>query len=118
MNCNQIWRVVAYSTDTYKGHEEVHVFVDAPDYETANEHIYERLAEEWGLPRGFIDIYNLWNESELRDMSTGAQMPAGLPLLESGGGNGEVYYDREPLILVASARLRKVLECTLQEVPA
>lgn len=45
-------------------------------------------------------------------------MPAGLPLLESGGGNGEVYYDWEPLILVASARLRKVLECALQEVPA
>ncbi|ACR67557.1 hypothetical protein NT01EI_0315 [Edwardsiella ictaluri 93-146] len=45
-------------------------------------------------------------------------MPAGLPLLESGGGNGEVYYDREPLILVASARLREVLECALREVLA
>lgn len=118
MNRNQIWRVVAYSTDTYKGHKEVHVFVDAPDYETANERIYERLAEEWGLPRGFIDIYNLWNESELRDMSTGVQMPVRLPLLESGGGNGKVYYDREPLILIASARLREVLECALREVPA
>lgn len=115
MNRNQIWRVVAYSTDTYKGHEEIHVFVDAPDYE-ANERIYECLAEEWGLPGGFIDIYNLWNESELRDMSAGAQMPAGLPLLESGGG--KVYYDREPLNLVASARLREVPENALREVPA
>lgn len=35
MNRNQIWRMVACSTDTYNRHEEIHVFVDAPDYETA-----------------------------------------------------------------------------------
>ncbi|MDF7679908.1 hypothetical protein PT300_04490 [Enterobacteriaceae bacterium ESL0689] len=116
MNRNQIWRMVACSTDTYNRHEEIHVFVDAPDYETAKKRIYERLAEEWDLPQEFIDIYNLWSGSELQEMSTGGQIPEGLPLLESGGGNGIVYYDREPLILVASAQLREVLENALQAV--
>jgi len=111
MNLNQIWRAVAYSTDTYKGHDEVHVFVDAPDYETAKSRIYERLADEWGLARGFIDFCNLWSESELRDMAVGPQTPIGLPLLESGAN-----YDQEPLILVASSQLREVLECALREV--
>lgn len=111
MNRNQIWRAVAYSTDTYKGHDEVHVFVDAPDYETAKSRIYERLADEWGLAWGFIDFCNLWSESELRDMAVGPQTPIGLPLLESGAN-----YDQEPLILVASSQLRGVLECALREV--
>ncbi len=53
---------------------------------------YERLAEEWNVARGFIDIYNLWSETELRDMANGSQEPAGLPLLESGGGNGEGFF--------------------------
>ncbi|WP_411755084.1 hypothetical protein [Serratia sp. (in: enterobacteria)] len=111
MNRNQIWRAVAYSVDTYKGHDEVHVFVDAPDYETAKKRIYERLADEWELARGFIEFSNLWSESELRDMAVGPQAPIGLPLLESGAS-----YDREPLILVASSRLREVLACALREV--
>lgn len=110
MNRNQIWRAVAYSTDTYKGHDEVHVFVDAPDYETAKSRIYERLADEWELASDFIEFSNLWSESELRDMAVGPQAPVGLPLLESGAS-----YDREPLILVASSRLRDVLECVLRE---
>ncbi|MBC3217032.1 hypothetical protein [Serratia fonticola] len=111
MNRNQIWRVVAYSVDAYKRHDEVHVFVDAPDYETAKSRIYERLIDEWDLARGFIEFCNLWSESELRDMAIGSQTPIGLPLLESGAS-----YDREPLILVASSRLREVLECALREV--
>ncbi|CNI37767.1 Uncharacterised protein [Yersinia intermedia] len=44
-------------------------------------------------------------------MAVGPQTPIGLPLLESGAS-----YDREPLILVASSRLRDVLECALREV--
>lgn len=111
MNRNQIWRVVACSIVTYQAHDEVHVFVDAPDYETAKSRIYERLGEEWGLEQGSIEFYNLWSESELRDMAVGPQNPVGLPLLESGAS-----YDREPLILVASSRLRDVLECALREV--
>lgn len=110
MNRNQIWRAVACSTDQYKPHDELHVFVDAPDYETAKSRIYERLVDEWDLARGFIDFYNVWSESELRDMAVGPQTPIGLPLLESGAS-----YDQEPLILVASSRLRDVLECALRE---
>ncbi|ECD4708728.1 hypothetical protein E1C95_19580 [Salmonella enterica subsp. enterica serovar Bonariensis] len=112
MSHNLIWRAVAYTAD----HEEIHVFVEAPDGETAQQRCYGRLAEEWGVATGFIDIYNLWNEKELRDMAMGSQEPAGLPLLESGGGNGEVFYDRNPLVLVASPRLRDVLESALREV--
>ncbi|MFV9075047.1 hypothetical protein ABQ397_02010 [Serratia fonticola] len=108
MNRNQIWRAVACSTNTYKERDEIHVFVDAPDYETAKSRVYERLGEEWGLEQGF---YNLWSESELRDIAIGPQAPVGLPLLESGAN-----YIREPLILVASSRLRGVLEYALQEV--
>ncbi|EBS4057475.1 hypothetical protein DPY64_10600 [Salmonella enterica subsp. enterica serovar Newport] len=109
MNHNLIWRVVASSPDTYKGQDEQHVFVDAPDYEHARERVSSRLAEEWGLPRGFID-------TQLREMSTGPRVPAGLPLPESGRGNGEVFYDQNPLILVASPGLREVPESALQEV--
>ncbi|EAP6826332.1 hypothetical protein EFZ99_03515 [Salmonella enterica] len=112
MNLNKIWRAVACTAN----HEEIHAFVEAPDCETAQMRCYERLAEEWNVAKGFIDIYNLWNETELRDMATGSQEPAGLPLLESGGGNGEVFYDQNPLILVASPRLREVLKNALQEV--
>ncbi|EAS0547545.1 hypothetical protein AC369_22525 [Salmonella enterica subsp. diarizonae] len=111
-----IWRAVAACSSIKR--DEAHVFVDAPDYETAKKRVYERLWGEWGISWRLIDIYNLWNEAQLRDMSIGSPVPAGLPLLESGGGNGKVYYDREPLILVASARLREVLECALREVPA
>lgn len=111
MNRNQIWRVIACSTATYQEHDEVHVFVDAPDYEMAKKRIYERLGDEWGLEQGHIEFYNLWCESELRDMAVGPQAPVGLPLLESGAS-----YDREPLILVASSRLRDVLECALREI--
>jgi hypothetical protein len=113
MNVNLIWRAVAYTA----GHEEVHVFVEAPDCGTAQERFYERLSEEWSVARGGIDLYNVWNETELRGMANGPQEPEGLPLLESGGGNGQVFYDREPLILIASPRLRAVPESALREVP-
>lgn len=53
-------------------------------------------------------------------MANGPLTPLGLPLFESGAGfkgeSVEVYYDREPLILVASPHLREVLESALQEV--
>ena len=111
MNRNQIWRAVAYTVDTYKGHDEVHVFVDAPDYETAKSRIYERLADEWELASDFIEFSNLWSESELRDMAVGPQAPVGLPLLKSNTNK-----KREPLILIASSRLREVLACALREV--
>ena len=64
-----------------------------------------------GITRDFIEFCNVWSESELRDMAIGPQEPIGLPLLECG-----TDYDRDPLILVASSRLREVLECALQEV--
>lgn len=111
MSRNQIWRAVACSTERYKGRDEVHVFVDAPDYETAKSRIYERLTDEWGVASGFIEFYNVWSESELREMAVGPQVPTGLPLLESGAS-----HDREPLILVASSQLREVLECALREI--
>ncbi|KEY60674.1 hypothetical protein [Serratia sp. DD3] len=111
MNRNQLWRAVACSTAAYKERDEIHVFVDAPDYETAKSRIYERLADEWEVTSGFIEFYNVWSESELREMAIGPQAPVGLPLLESGVG-----YDRQPLILVASSRLRAVLECALLEI--
>lgn len=68
MNRNQIWRAVAYSTDTCKEHDELHVFVDAPDYETAKSRIYERLSEEWEIEQpsiwddkpACIEFHNLW----------------------------------------------------------
>jgi len=113
VNKNFIWRAVAYSALINR--DETHVFVDAPDYETAKQHLYERLSDEWGVPRGFIDFYNLWNEEQLREMSTGKKIPSGLQLLESGGGNGEVCYDHSPLILVASAMLREILEYALRQ---
>lgn len=85
MNHNLLWRAVAFTVS----HEEIHVFVEVPDSVTAQKRCYERLAEEWNVARGFINIYNLWNETELRDMATGSQEPAfvtdnrfvGLPLL-------------------------------------
>ncbi|EJN4313914.1 hypothetical protein NP815_005459, partial [Escherichia coli] len=43
--------------------------------------------------------------------------PSGLPLLESGGGNGEVFYDHNPLLLIASQRLRAVIEGALSVLP-
>jgi len=113
MSRNLIWRAVAYSTLVNR--DETHVFVDAPDYETAKIRIYERLSDEWDVPCGFIDFYNLWNEAELREMSTGKQTICGWPLLESGGGNGATYYDHSPLILVASAMLRESLELALSK---
>ncbi|MJZ41704.1 hypothetical protein DS487_12500 [Salmonella enterica subsp. enterica] len=116
MSRSLLWRVVAASPDTYKGQDEQHVFVDAPDYEHTRERVSSCLAEEWGLPRGFIDIYNLWSETQLREMTTGPRVPTGLPLPGSGSGNGEVFYDQNPLILVASPGLREVPESALQEV--
>ncbi|ECK6418633.1 hypothetical protein FR097_10490 [Salmonella enterica] len=120
MSLNKIWRAVAYSTDQYRPHDEVHVFVDAPDPETAKSRIYKRLSEEWELASDFIEFYNFWSEAELCDMANGPLTPLGLPLFESGAGfkgeSVEVYYDREPLILVASPHLREVLESALQEV--
>ncbi|MFG5975177.1 hypothetical protein N4Q71_01725, partial [Salmonella enterica subsp. enterica serovar Montevideo] len=67
MNHNLLWRAVAFTVS----HEEIHVFVEAPDSVTAQKRCYERLAEEWSVARGFIGIYNLWNETELREMATG-----------------------------------------------
>jgi hypothetical protein len=124
MNRIQIWRAIAYSTDTYKGHDELHVFVDAPDYETAKSRIYDRLSEEWGIDQpsiwddkpACIEFHNLWGEEELRDMALGTQVPPGMPLLESGWDGRKPIYDTKPLILVASSRLREVLECALREV--
>lgn len=126
MSRNQIWRAAAYAVNTREYQDEVSVFVDAPDRETAKRRIYERLATEWSLDElnrwsdkpARIEFYNLWSGEELCDMASGPQVPPGLPLLESGVGNGMVYYDHEPLILVASARLREVLECALREVSA
>ncbi|HEI8505987.1 TPA: hypothetical protein SLF17_003163 [Serratia marcescens] len=113
MSRNLIWRAVASSTMINR--EETHVFVDAPDYETAKIRIYERLSNEWGGPCRFIDFYNLWSETEPREMSSGGQTICGWPLLESGGGNGVTYYDHSPLVLVASAMLRECLEIALSQ---
>ncbi|EAA7350446.1 TPA: hypothetical protein MM852_000936 [Salmonella enterica subsp. enterica] len=126
MNQNLIWRAVAYSINTCRFQDEVHVFVDAPDQETAKERIYERLAEEWEISRASqwddkparIEFHNLCDEKELRDMALGTRVPAGMPLLESGWGGGRAIYDTKPLILVASPRLREVLESALREVTA
>lgn len=104
-----IWRAVASAP----GHEEVHVFVDASDRAEAKKHLYQRLAEEWRCSVNRITFHNMWNENELREMSTGPREPEGLPLLESGGGNGGVFYDHEPLLLIASRRLRASLETAL-----
>ncbi|EAA8752616.1 hypothetical protein [Salmonella enterica] len=124
MSLNLIWRAVAYLINTSKFQEEVFVFVDAPDRETAKERIYERLTAEWGIRKvsqwddkpAHIEFHSLCDEKELRDMALGTQVLPGMPLLESGWGGGKAIYDREPLILVASPRLRAVLESALQEV--
>lgn len=94
MSRNLIWRAVAYAINTRKFQEEVFVFVDSPDRETAKERIYERLAEEWGISKAsqwddkpaHIGFHNLCDEKELRDMALGVQVPPGMPLLESGWG--------------------------------
>lgn len=65
MNHYLLWRAVAFTVS----HEEVHVLVEAPDSVTAQKRCYERLAEEWSVARGFIDIYNLWNETELSEIA-------------------------------------------------
>lgn len=126
MNLNLIWRAVAYAINTRKFQEEVFVFVEAPDRETAKERIYGRLTEEWGISKASpwddkparIEFHSLCDEKELRDMALGTSVPSGMPLLECGWGGGRAIYDTEPLILIASPHLRKVLECALQEVPA
>lgn len=126
MTRNLIWRAVAYSINTCKFQEEVYVFVDAPDRETEKERIYERLSEEWKISKASqwddkparIEFHNLCDEKELRDMALGTQVPPGMPLLESGWGGRRAIYDTKPLILVASPRLREVLESALREVLA
>lgn len=126
MNRNLIWRAVAYAINTRKFQEEVFVFVEAPDRETAKERIYRRLTEEWGISKtspwddkpARIEFHSLCDEKELRDIALGTSVPPGMPLLECGWGGGRAIYDTEPLILIASPHLRKVLECGLQEVPA
>ncbi|EAO5054420.1 hypothetical protein FZH48_23505 [Salmonella enterica] len=126
MNRNLIWRAVAYAINTRKFQEEVFVFVEAPDRETAKERIYGRLAEVWGISEASpwddkparIEFHSLCDEKELRDMALGTPVPPGMPLLEYGWGGGRAIYDTEPLILIASPHLREVLECALQEVPA
>ncbi|EKS9540834.1 hypothetical protein QC883_003348 [Salmonella enterica] len=45
MNHNLLWRAVAFTVS----HEEIHVFVEAPDSATAQKRCYERLAEEWNV---------------------------------------------------------------------
>ncbi|EBP8178337.1 hypothetical protein APQ04_25600 [Salmonella enterica] len=45
MNHNLLWRSVAFTVS----HEEIHVFVEAPDSVTAQKRCYERLAEEWNV---------------------------------------------------------------------
>ncbi|ELE3233180.1 hypothetical protein RLQ99_004489 [Salmonella enterica subsp. enterica serovar Muenchen] len=45
MNHNLLWRAVAFTVS----HEEIHVFVEAPDSVTAQKRCYERLAEEWNV---------------------------------------------------------------------
>lgn len=82
-----IWRAVASAP----GHEEVHVFVDASDRAEAKKHLYQRLAEEWRCSVNRITFHNMWNENELREMSTGPREPEGLPLLESGGGTAGFF---------------------------
>ncbi|EBS8016047.1 hypothetical protein BWH33_17940 [Salmonella enterica subsp. enterica serovar Thompson] len=85
MNHNLLWQAVAFTVS----HEEIHVFGEAPDSVIAQKRCYERPAEEWNVARGFIDIYSLRNETELREIATGSQEPAfvtdnrfvGLPLL-------------------------------------
>ncbi|HDC4528645.1 TPA: hypothetical protein O8U08_004065 [Enterobacter cloacae] len=126
MNRNLIWRAVAYAINTRKFQDEVFVFVEAPDRETAKERIYGRLTEEWGISKASpwddkparIEFHSLCDEKELRDMALGTQVPPGMPLLESGWGGGGAIYDTTPLILIASPRLREVLENALQEVSA
>lgn len=126
MSRNLIWRAAAYAINTRKYQEEVSVFVDAPDRETAKKRIHERLAEEWGISKASpwddkparIEIHSLCDEKELRDMALGTPVPPGMPLLECGWGGGKAIYDTEPLILIASPHLREVLECALREVPA
>lgn len=126
MNRNLIWRAVAYAINTRKFQEEIFVFVEAPDRETAKERIYGRLTEEWGISKtspwddkpARIEFHSLCDEKELRDIALGTSVPPGMSLLECGWGGGRAIYDTEPLILIASPHLRKVLECALQEVPA
>lgn len=85
MNRKLIWRAVASASVSCPGHDEVHVFVEAADYEEAKKHLYDRLEEEWQLPVSHITFHNVWNENELCEMSAGPKVPSGLPLLESGG---------------------------------
>ncbi|MFV1478703.1 hypothetical protein [Serratia marcescens] len=96
MSRNLIWRAVASSTLINR--EETHVFVDAPDYETAKIRIYERLSNEWGVPCRFIDFYNLWSETELREMSTGGQTICGWPLLDV---NATIFDRFSPFLMSA-----------------
>lgn len=117
MNRKLIWRAVTSASVSCPGHDEVHVFVEAADYEEAKKHLYDRLEEEWQLPVSHITFHNVWNENELCEMSAGPKVPSGLPLLESGGGNGEVFYDHNPLLLIASQRLRAVIEGALSVLP-
>lgn len=103
-----IWRAVASAP----GHEEVHVFVDASDRAEAKKHLYQRLAEEWRCSVNRITFHNMWNENELREMSTGPREPAGLPLLESGGGNGGVFMTMSRCSLLPPASPRITRNCT------
>lgn len=113
MNQNLIWRAVAFSVDPAEKHDEVFVYVDAPDRESAKLRIAERLSDEWGIAPDYIEFYNPSNETELRDIALGPQHPSGSPLLEcgwTGGPEGSAVYDVDPVILVASPSLRCVLE--------
>lgn len=120
-NQNRLWRAVSSSTDPLRLCEEIFAFVDAPDYETAKELLYQRLSLEWGISRGFIDFYNLDSEEELREQALGALSSPGAPLLEIGWSHqagGGAIYDNAPLILVASAALRAILTTALYEIGA
>lgn len=94
MNRYLIWRAVAYAINTRKFQEEVFVFVDAPDRETAKERIYERLAEEWGISKAsqwddkpaHIEFHNLCDEKELRDMALGGKYRQVCRCLNVAGG--------------------------------
>lgn len=117
-NRNLLWRVVASSTHSVCGRDEVFAFVDAVDRETDRELMFQRLSIEWGIDRDFIEFDNLEHQLELRKQAIGNLITAGAALLETGWDDGKPRYELDPLILVASPSLRAVLDEARKEIEA
>ncbi|MGL4859095.1 MAG: hypothetical protein ACRC5A_05030 [Enterobacteriaceae bacterium] len=113
-----LFRAFAYSTYTvpYEVYpiEETMIFFESERVNTA-EYLRDLLSLIWSVPVEYIEITNLWNETELHLWASSEAVYNSpewdLQLMEVGWGDNKPIYTKEyPLFLVPPRRQRRLIQ--------